>query len=312
MQTEAELKAAADAEAQASAEAEAAEKAAAEAKAKTDAAAAAAAEADKTPPAGTPGDKTPPAEDPAAVERRRFSELSARVKAAEREKEDANRRLGQALEAVERLTGQAPGSGKQKADAEDPEPQAPAFESPEQFQRDSAQYARNLAEWTSRRAVAAGLADDRKRRIEESQQETTKRVSAEFSKRRAEAIARLPDYVEVAENPELPITEHMAAALTVDADGPDLAYYLGQNRQDAERIAALSPGQQLIELGVLKAKVVAARASRTVTRAPAPIKPQGPGSTQTKPITDDSVPMDEYAAKRNEQIAAERRPGTRR
>lgn len=253
-------------------------------------------EAPSTPAAGAKVDK-------------RFSELSAARKQAERERDEANKRLGQALEAVERLTGKPAATAEKKLDEEDPEPQAPQFQDPEQFQRDSTKYTRELVDWTSRRAVKAALAEQESKRVTETQAQTNARINAEWRKRREAAIQSLPDYEEVAEAQDLPITDVMAGAITVDPEGAHVAYYLGQNRAEAERIAALSPGQQLVEFGVLKAKVIAERASKTVTRTPPPIKPTGGAPSTTKPLAE--LPMDEYAKRREAEIAASRRPGAR-
>ena len=102
----------------------------------------------------------------------------------------------------------------------------------------------------------------------------------------------------------------MASAIIVDEMGPELEYHLGTNREEAERIFALSPGRQIMELGMLKAKLMAAKSAGTVTRALKPIVPQG-GNTTLVPAVD-KLPMADYAAKRNADLADERKKGARR
>lgn len=309
---EAEQKAADETAAAATAEAE---KTTAEAKAKAEAEAASSTVADGEAvvvPAGEAGDKTvsDPATKAKEAEAKRYSELTAGKREAERRATESEARERLALEALQRL-GKPVEDAKAKA-AEDPKPVMPEFTDPQQYSTDMAEYTEKVASWASRRAVAAAMAEEQSKRAQESQAQTTARVRGEFATRREEAIKRLPDYVEVAENPALPISEALASALTVDPDGTDVAYYLGNNLAEAKRIAALSPGAQLIEYGMLKAKIVAVRASRPISKAPAPTKPVGANASTKKPITDDSVGMDEYAQGRNAAIAASRRPGASR
>ncbi len=134
-------------------------------------------------PAGE-GEKKPSAPAAGADVNKRFSELTDARKRAEKERDDANKRLSQALEAVERLTGKPAVDVTKKADQEDPEPAAPAFEDPGQYQTAMAKYAKDLSGWASRREVKAALAEDQRKRVEDSHAQATTRVQSQFRKRR--------------------------------------------------------------------------------------------------------------------------------
>ncbi len=263
-----------------------------------------------TPPAATPaggGEGTPPA--PADDAARRYSELTARTREAERLAKEATERERLALEALDRLGRPAP--QKPAGEQEPVEPTPPEWSGdPAEYQKDMAQYARDLASFSATKAARAAVAEDAAKRARETQAQTQQRRQAEWQTRRAQAIKLLPDYEVIAENPNLKISEVMAGAITVDPEGFYVAHHLGNNLAEADRIAALSPGEQLVEFGMLKAKLAAARQKATVTSAPAPIRPQGSGSSTTTPLAE--KPMDEYAAERNKQIAADKgRPGAR-
>lgn len=96
---------------------------------------------------------------------------------------------------------------------------------------------------------------------------------AAFAALEAEARTRLPDYEAVTRAPDLPITPQMAAVIKASDHAPDIAYYLGKNRQDAERIARMPPVQMALALGRIEAAVSSPRTAPPVSNAPAPITP---------------------------------------
>jgi hypothetical protein len=77
----------------------------------------------------------------------------------------------------------------------------------------------------------------------------------------------------------------------------DIAYYLGQNPQDAQRIQQMSNVGMAREFAKIDAKVNMPK-PRT-TKAPEPVKPVETTSTATTDI--DKMSMSEYAAYRNKQ-----------
>jgi len=88
-----------------------------------------------------------------------------------------------------------------------------------------------------------------------------------------EARAKYDDFEQVAYNPKLPITNVMAETIQSSDIGPELAYYLGSNPKDAERISRMTPLGQAKEIGKIEAKLAAEPPVKRTTSAPAPISP---------------------------------------
>lgn len=78
-------------------------------------------------------------------------------------------------------------------------------------------------------------------------------VLRSYEDREQAARQALPDYDVVARDPSLPITPLMAEVIRESDVGPHVAYHLGTNRQEAQRIASLPPHRQAAELGRIEA-----------------------------------------------------------
>ena len=96
------------------------------------------------------------------------------------------------------------------------------------------------------------------------------------------------DFEQVAYNPKLPITDVMAQTIQASDNGPDIAYYLGTNPKEADRISRLQPFLQAKEIGRLEAKVASEPVTKPTSKAPAPISPVTPrnGGTTSYDTTD--------------------------
>ena len=88
-----------------------------------------------------------------------------------------------------------------------------------------------------------------------------------------DARGRYEDFEQVAYNPKLPITNVMAETIQASDNGPDIAYYLGTNPKEADRISRLAPFLQAKEIGKLEAKVASEPVTKRTSSAPAPISP---------------------------------------
>ncbi len=120
-----------------------------------------------------------------------------------------------------------------------------------------------------------------------------------------DARNKYDDFEQVAYNPKLPITDAMAQTIQASEVGPDMAYYLGSNPKEAERISRLSPLQQAKELGKIEAKLADNPVVKKTSSAPAPIAPvtaRSPGS----PATDTTDPRSIKSMSTSEWIEAER------
>ena len=132
--------------------------------------------------------------------------------------------------------------------------------SPDQFQSPT-----DYAEFI--RAEADKLVQQREAAKQQSQ------VLESYQEREEQARDKYDDFEQVAYNPNLTITNVMAETIQHSDIGPDLAYYLGSNPKDAERISRLSPFMQAKEIGKIEAKLADNPPVKKTTSAPAPISP---------------------------------------
>ena len=120
-----------------------------------------------------------------------------------------------------------------------------------------------------------------------------------------EARLKYDDFEQVAYNPKLPITDVMAQTIQSSDIGPDLAYWLGTNPKEADRIARLSPFLQAKEIGKIEAKLSDNPPVKKTTSAPAPIKPVAARSSGA-PAIDTTDPRSTKTMSTSEWIEAER------
>ena len=165
--------------------------------------------------------------------------------------------------------------------------------SPEHFDSVDA-YADALAMQKAEQLLAKREADRQKMDVLEA-----------YHDREEEARGKYEDFEQVAYNPKLPITSVMAETIQASDIGPDIAYYLGTNPREADRISRLSPFIQAKELGKLEAKLASEPVLKKTTSAPPPIAPisgRGTGS----PSHDTTDPRSIKTMSTSEWIEAER------
>ena len=159
-------------------------------------------------------------------------------------------------------------------------PQAPTPTEPlppaDQFASTYA-YAEALAERKAQELIA-------KRDAERQQAE----ILETYHEREEEARNKYEDFEQVAYNPRLPITQMMAQTIQASDIGPEMAYYLGTNPKEADRISKLPPFLQAKEIGKIEAKLSDNPPVKKSTSAPPPIAPIAPrgGTARTLDTTD--------------------------
>jgi hypothetical protein len=94
-----------------------------------------------------------------------------------------------------------------------------------------------------------------------------------YSEREEKARDKYDDFEDVVYNPKLRITDVMAESIQSSENGPDLAYWLGSNPKEAERIARLSPILQAKEIGKIEVRLADNPPVKKSTSAPTPISP---------------------------------------
>jgi hypothetical protein len=98
-------------------------------------------------------------------------------------------------------------------------------------------------------------------------------VLSAYHDREEEVRAKYDDFEQVAYNPSLPITNVMAEAIQSSDIGPEVAYFLGTNPKEAERISKLTPYVQAKEIGKIEAKLADNPPVKKTSSAPTPITP---------------------------------------
>ena len=126
-----------------------------------------------------------------------------------------------------------------------------------------------------------------------------------YHEREEEARNKYDDFEQVAYNSKLPITDAMAQTIQSSDVGPDMAYYLGSNPKEADRISRLAPLQQAKELGKIEAKLSDNPPVKKTSNAPAPIAPITARSSGSS-ATDTTDPRSIKSMTTSEWIEADR------
>ena len=141
-------------------------------------------------------------------------------------------------------------------------------------------------------------------REREIQKQRSEYVEA-YHDREEDARGKYDDFEQVAYNPNLRITTVMAETIQTSDVGPDVAYYLGSNPKEADRISRLSPILQAKEIGKIEATLVSNPPVKKSSSAPTPISPVTARSSGTSTY-DTTDPRSIKSMTTSEWIAAER------
>ena len=146
------------------------------------------------------------------------------------------------------------------------EPSLPGRPKLEQFET-TEQYEDALFEWRDNVREIKSTAQRQEREYESALKE--------FNERARKLRIQHEDFDEVIESPVF--SPAMREAVLLSENGPQVAYHLGksENWALAERIRNLPPSRQLYEMGKVETQLLVATQKKTVTSAPAPIKPVG-------------------------------------
>jgi len=170
-------------------------------------------------------------------------------------------------------------------------PQAPV--TPEQFASNE-DYVEALAEQRAEQKLA-----------EREQRKQQTEILNAYHDKEEEVRAKYDDFEQVAYNPNLPITTVMAQTIQASDIGPEVAYHLGANPREAERISRLSPILQAKEIGKIEAQLAANPPVKKTSNAPAPISPVSARTTGS-PSYDTTDPRSIKSMSTSEWIEAER------
>ncbi len=130
---------------------------------------------------------------------------------------------------------------------------------------DHAAFTEELADWKVGQRLAERDAEQQKSQIQTEQQ----RLGQDFLEREVAFSDSLPENLEEGEGYDEvagaaigllgqlnnPATAEIATAITASDQGPQMLYFLGQNPDELQRIAKLSPKAAVMSLGVIAAKL---------------------------------------------------------
>lgn len=165
-------------------------------------------------------------------------------------------------------------------------------------------------EWVE--AVADWKADQKLKQLEEKQakervQSEQQKVVQTYLDRKAAFSEKTPDFDEVVhEVDDIPVSLTVQNIILKAENGPQLAYELAKNREEYARICKLPPMEAALEMGALKAKLLAKSSPSTeakkLTNAPKPLEPvgSGKGATPKKSLDDPELSYKEYVKLRRQ------------
>lgn len=146
-----------------------------------------------------------------------------------------------------------------------------------------------------RQAVRVERAEELAREAQIREQEAARVRGEMFNDRLATVRDAIPDIESIVDDPTLPVSNIGAQFIMESDQGPQVAYWLSQNRAEAARIARMSPLQQAAALGRIEARIQAAPKARKVSTAPAPV-PTVAGGASPGNKTPDAMNFAEYEA----------------
>ncbi|HEU4709722.1 MAG TPA: hypothetical protein VFS17_10450, partial [Methylophilaceae bacterium] len=181
---------------------------------------------------------------------KRIDELTRQRSEAERLAAETSQRLSEALKVIEKLTGDSAKEAQQRQQEADPKPTRDMYDDPDD-------YTAELAAWSGRQAVKAYQAEQQTRSAQATVEEVHQQRINAWNEGKSKAIEKYPDYVEVAESPDVPISQAVGMAIINAPNQHDVAYWLGKNKAEAARISALPPLQAAIEIGAISERLKA-------------------------------------------------------
>ena len=116
-------------------------------------------------------------------------------------------------------------------------------------------------------------------------EQSIKQIKEAFNEREEQAMDRYDDYEQVVRNPILKITDTMADTITLSDNGPEIAYWLGSNPEEALRISKLTHLAQAKEIGKIEQKLLVSPIVKKSTSAPDPIIPGNSKKSSRIPLS---------------------------
>lgn len=149
---------------------------------------------------------------------------------------------------------------------------------PDQF-KDWDSYQEAFTDWKVEQKLA-GLAE---KGTQQKEQAGRAEYAQTVRSKLEEGAAKFEDFEEVVTGPDVAFTDPMIDALMYTPNPADVAYHLGQNPKESQRIARLSTAAQAFAIRELADKLAKPPAP---TKAPEPIKPNSGNAAGVEPSLD--------------------------
>lgn len=200
----------------------------------------------------------------------RFSEITAKRKAAEAKAEAAEKAAQaerQAREAAERRAKELQEKYEPPKTDPDPEPQASQF-------TDINEYSKALKEWTADNTRR----EDAKRQAEEAAKQERESTVKAWNERQAKYREENPEYDAKIAGSTVEVAEYIQQAILESEKGPQMLEYFADNPEFAAKLKGMKPTQALREFGKIEAKLEAPKETKAtpiaeISKAPEPISP---------------------------------------
>lgn len=166
---------------------------------------------------------------------------------------------------------------------------------------DERSYTAALNAYEADKRVTARTQQNTEAAARDAQQRATVSKQNLFRERALALVDRYPDIeARVFNDATVPITTTMAEVIQDSERGPEVAYFLASNREEAGRISRMQPFAQAKEIGRIEATLDAPK-PRTQSKAPPPPAILKGGKTLAAKDPD-KMSMDEWLTWRNAQL----------
>ncbi len=158
---------------------------------------------------------------------------------------------------------------------------------------------RATVDWQVKQGVEQRLRDLQEAQRRSAQERAELEFKQQAREKLAKGIEKYDDFAEVVFEGDHNVTDEMAIAIAESSVAAELAYWLGKNPAESNRIANLPPASQIRELGKIEARLEAPK--NKTTSAPEPVSPVKGSASAHKRIED--MTMAEYKEFRKKQGA---------
>jgi hypothetical protein len=198
----------------------------------------------------------------------------------ERQIERQQREIAELKGFLQSFSQQQQGSGGQQQTFEQQAPKAPKYED---YDSEEA-YIDALTDYKVQARLQQAETERERRERERQERQEQQKTQKALQTKLAEGAQKYDDFEDVVYDDSVPINQHMVEALADSDYAADIAYHLGSNPKEAQRIAQMTATKAAREIGRLESRFARPQQQQTQqTKAPEPTKRiRGGGDTAKK------------------------------